>query len=98
MICVALFAEVPAPETGDEDDGDRPIVGYFQNFGVSAASEEEACDLVAGQIADGEIEWPASKISSDVVTRLDPAIIARSGDWTQKGIWYKSGRMFFPRD
>ena len=97
MACVELHAAV-ASDPEDEDGDKRPIGGYFQNFGVTAASEGEACDLVAAEISDGEISWPESKISVDVVARLSPEIISRSGDWTARGIWYKSGRILFPKD
>jgi len=93
MACVELHDEIPP-----EDDENRPIAGYFGNFGVTAASEEEACELVEAEIEDGEISWPESKISVDVVTRLSPEILSRSGDWTERGIWYRSGRILFPKE
>lgn len=98
MVCVNLRQEI-LPDTEDEDDDDRPIVGYFQTFGVTADSEDKAGELVTEAISDGEIDWSESTISPGVVIHtLDPVIIARAGDWTEPGIWYKSGRGFFPAD
>lgn len=98
MVRVELDREIP-PDPDDEDDDDPPIVGYFQNFGVTAGSENEAWDLVAEGISDGEISWSESTISSKVIIQqLSPTIISKSGDWTEKGVWYKSGRAFFPAD
>lgn len=96
MVCVRLYSDLP-PAPGESEDDPRPAVGYFQNFGATAASEEEVCKLVASQITDGAVLWPSSEVSSDVVTRLHPGILTEAGDWNQKGIWYKSGRVFFPR-
>lgn len=97
MACVELHTEIP-PDPEDEDGDKRLIAGYFRNFGVTAATEGEACELVEAEISDGEISWPESKISVDVVTRLSPEIISRSGDWTERGIWYRSGRVLFPKE
>lgn len=95
MACVELHRELPAPE-GDDDR--RPDVGYYRNFGVTTSTEVEVCSLVEAEVADGDIAWSKSEISVDVVNRLNPDIIARAGDWTQQGIWYRSGRVFFPGD
>lgn len=90
-----IMACVELPDTNEEDGA---IAGYFRNFGVTAASEGEACELVETEIDDGEISWPESKISVDVVTRLSPEILSRSGDWTERGVWYRSGRILFPSE
>jgi hypothetical protein len=95
MVPVDLHEELPAPE-GDDDR--RPDLGYFRNFGVTALTEEEACERVASEIADGQISWSEAEISVDVIGRLDPAIIEKAGDWTEEGVWYRSGRVFFPRE
>jgi hypothetical protein len=97
MLCVELHAEIPsAPDDPGEDK--RPLVGYYQNFGVTTTTEPEACRLVSDQIQDGSIEWSESRISFDVIDRLDPEILSRANDWNSEGIWYKSGRVFFPRE
>lgn len=85
-------------DSDDEEDNVGPIVGYFQNFGVTAASEKEALGLVEQMVSDGEIDWPDSTISTKPVLRLDRKIIDQAGDWTESGVWYKSGRVFFPAD
>lgn len=98
MVCVDLHKAI-LPDPDDEDDDDRPIVGCVQTFGVTAASEDEAGDLVTEVISDGEIDWSESTVSPSVqIERLSPEVIARSGDWTERGVWYKSGRAFFPAD
>jgi hypothetical protein len=96
MVEVALDHPI-APDPDDpEDSGDA--VGYFQNFGVTAATEGEACELVEGAIQDGEIRWEESRVSRDVIHRLSPAILDRAGDWSERGVWYKSGKALFPAD
>jgi hypothetical protein len=82
------------PVSDPEQNGS--IGGYFRNFGVTAASEREACDFVAGEVEDGNVDWSQSKVAADVMGRLDRKILERSGDWSQRGIWYRSGHVFFP--
>lgn len=93
QVCVDLDRTVPA-DLSDDDDG--PIVGYYKNYSVTATSEGEALELVAGTISDGTIDWSESRVSSDVVDRLDPTILLKAGDWSTEGIWYETGRVFFP--
>lgn len=92
--CVELHTEIP-PDPTDPDDQD-PLVGYVRNFGVTSASEVEARDLVTSDVTDGDITWSQSAITADMVGRLTPIIVTKSGDWTERGIWYRSGRMLFP--
>jgi hypothetical protein len=83
----------------DSDDEHKEVIGgYFRNFGVTAASEQEACNSVAGEVCDGDIDWSQSKISVDVIERLDSELPAKSGDWHHRGIWYRSGHVYFPLD
>ena len=86
-----------APDPNDPDDAGA-AVGYIQNFGVTASTESEACELVAEAIHDGAILWAESRISQDVIDRLDQTILEMGSDWSKKGIWYKSGRALFPAD
>jgi hypothetical protein len=98
MAQVQLDRRIP-PDPDDEEDDVGALVGYFWNFGVTALSQQEACNLVEELVVDGEIYWSESEVSPGVVVEhLSPEIIARAGDWTKKGIWYKSGRVFFPAD
>lgn len=96
MVEVALDQPI-APDPDDPEDSGE-AVGYIQNFGVTATNEGEACALVEETIGDGEIRWAESRISRDVIHRLEQKILDRAGDWSEKGIWYRSGRAFFPAD
>ena len=95
MVCVNLHQEI-AP-TDDEEDR-RPLVGYYRNYGVTAPSEEEACSIVESRVEDGSIRWHDTRVSVDVIARLDHAIVAMAKDWTSAGVWYVSGRVLFPRE
>jgi hypothetical protein len=79
-----------------KDDPDRRLVnGYYTTFGVTAASELEAEELVASAVRDGEIDWDKSETSLVTPERLDRDIVARSADWTAMGIWYRAGRALY---
>jgi hypothetical protein len=74
-------------------------IGYYQKFGVTQASENDARQLIAGQILpSGALDWDESTISAVNVGSLEPRILAQSGDWTRPGIWYRSGRIFVVPD
>jgi|SRR3982751_1404004 len=95
---IVIFVDLARalPVQGAEAHGiPSSAVGYYQKFGVTQASEDEARQLVAGQILPvGVLDWKESVVSTVDVTRLDPNVLARSGDWTIPGVWYKSGRIF----
>jgi hypothetical protein len=94
-VCVELHAEIKA--LADDPDPDRrPVVGYYRRYGVSAATETEALELVSAAIADGDIDWADSRIALADLGTLTPQIVERSGDWSQKGVWYTGGRILFP--
>lgn len=95
VVCVRLPEALPVQDA--ESSGiPASVTGYYQKFGVTQASPEEACRLVVGQISPpGFLDWGDSVVSTVDVKRLDSQILARSGDWTRPGIWYKSGRIFF---
>lgn len=72
------------------------MVGYYQNFCVTAQSEAEAREFVSRDVGDGEIRWEDSTIYLDVMDRIPLSVIERSGNWAEAGIWFKSGRDYFP--
>jgi hypothetical protein len=96
---LTIRAELRAPLTveGAEKSGvPGSAVGFYQNFGITCSSEDEARRLISIEIdPPGDIDWSDSTITPVDVAALKPGILARSGDWTQPGIWYKSGRAFF---
>jgi hypothetical protein len=90
---VWLYEQIPAAEDELEDAG--PIIGYYTTFGVTAESETEACELVSDAIHDGNIDWDGTDTSYIKPESLASAVVARSKDWTRKGIWYNGGRILF---
>ena len=85
-----------------EDGDDPPMVGYIRNFGVRAAPgslQRIVEDTVRGE---GIVRWEETEW--DVV---DPAtldrvvrkrIVASALDGAGEGVWYWSGRAFFPAE
>ena len=97
-IMVEVALDHPIPPDPDDPDDSGEAVGYIQNFGVTAATEGEACDWVESAISDGAIRWNGSRVSRDVIHRLGQTILDRAGDWGERGIWYRSGKALFPAD
>lgn len=77
------------------------IVGYFRNFGVRATPDrirpviEEA--VATAELA-GDIAWAESKWDPVDVTSLDDSVRSRIVPVAGEGVWYMSGRMFFPEE
>lgn len=80
---------------GAGSDGKR-IVGYYQDFGVTASEEKAAHDLVAANVEEGSIDWSKSTCEIVDVERLNARVRARSTNRSEPGVWYRSGRGFFP--
>lgn len=85
----------------DEDDSGQVIVGYFRNFGIRAATDQ-IVPMIDAAVAEGQVPgdvaWNESDWYGVVRASLDEAIQARSVSLTKEGIWYMSGRMFFPAE
>lgn len=91
-VCVVLGSPIESPGEGVS------LVGYYRNLGVSAPSEEAARQLVSEDVQDGQIDWGDSTVSQVDPASLDEAVVAREADHSGVGIWYRSGRAFFPAD
>lgn len=92
-VCVMLATPLP----GSSGDGARPIVGYYQNFGVRAPRGETK-QVLERSIADGTIDWSESEETDVDPNAVDDDIAQRVSEPDHNGIWYKSGRIFFAED
>jgi hypothetical protein len=98
-ICVILHQPV------EVDDEGLPVtvVGYYRNVAVSAPSEQEAQMIVATSVDSvgllaGGIDWAASSYEAIDLARFNPKITKHCKHPSHKGIWYMSGRWFFPKE
>jgi hypothetical protein len=79
--------------------GPQPAVaGYFRNFGVTALNRDEAESFVVN-----EAEEPGTTISIEnakevEVSNLDDSIKRHFQSNSEVGIWYRSGRGYFPAE
>lgn len=75
---------------------DEKIVGYYQNHALNAEDGEDAKRLIEAQVNLGAIDWSDSEIRELDLEQLDPIISRR---WNaDRGVWYRSGRMFYPAE
>jgi hypothetical protein len=95
LVSVILFVAEPILEEDGQPADEGPSIGYYRNFGVTAESEAEACEIVLAAVDDGDIDWNETEVSLVVPATLDAAVVARAGDWTDRGIWFKGGRVLF---
>jgi hypothetical protein len=67
--------------------------GYYRTFAVSACSEDEATKLVEDAISDGLIDLEDFEIRALSAEEANSFPESPSG---RNGIWYSSGRVYFP--
>lgn len=94
-LCVALDVALKVQEA-QKHGVPASAAGYYQTFGITQSSDDEARWVAAEQILPiGVIDWDDSTVSLVDVASLDADILKRSADWTRPGVWYRSGRIFF---
>jgi hypothetical protein len=74
-----------------------PIVGYTRMFGVTATSEPGACEFVVREVLDGAIDWQDSTVKVVGPSQIR-SLIGETKMSTEAGIWYRSGRLFYPAE
>ncbi|MBI5366878.1 MAG: hypothetical protein HZA54_07560 [Planctomycetes bacterium] len=80
----------------DEEDGPLRVIGYFRVYALKAASASAAQAVVMAEIRDGDIDWADSSLEEVELGELPPEIRVHGSASPQAGIWYQSGRTFFP--
>ncbi len=78
-----------------EVPGEAHAVGYYRNLGVRCAPERLKGVLETEVQAD-TIVWDKTKWSEVVIDELDEIVRERTIPVKGEGIWYRSGRLFFP--
>jgi hypothetical protein len=87
---VVLFQPMPAGK-----DPHVLVHGYHRSFGIRAVPSRVP-ELLAGVVSDGRIEWDETEWRS-----IDPATLARAIRKriqlvAGEGLWYSSGRAYYP--
>jgi hypothetical protein len=77
-----------------EAEGIGKMVGYYRNIAVNAISVTEALEYLKGTIDDGDIDWKELEWHERTLKEFDTVI--RKHYVPIKGIWYKSGRVYYP--
>lgn len=78
-----------------EVPGEAQAVGYYRNLGVRCTPERLKRGLETEVQAD-TIVWDKTKWSNVVIDDLDEIVRERTIPVRGEGIWYRSGRLFFP--
>lgn len=80
-----------------EDDDLRPMVGYLRFFGARV-KDGDLRALLQQTIVDGDICWETTECHPVEPDKLDPTVRKRIVAVDPDGIWYVSGRAFYPDD
>jgi hypothetical protein len=81
----------------DDEDDPRPVIGYWRCFGLRVEHGMVHPHLEAA-ISDGVIDWEKSEYYEVQPSDLDDTIQRRIQPVVRDGIWYTSGRIFYPGD
>ncbi|HEX4954530.1 MAG TPA: hypothetical protein VF017_14150 [Thermoanaerobaculia bacterium] len=93
---ITLCIDLHEPISFEDGEEEAVAVGYYRHFGVAASREGRCWELVEADVSDGEVFWPDCRIREVDVASLGVQVLRRAGDWSAEGIWYRSGRIFFP--
>ena len=94
---VSADVRLTVPIEVEDDDDARPMVGYIRNFGVRTTPGRLA-ELMTAEIADGLVVWDQTEYYEIDPDELDSTIRNRVVPVVSEGIWYRSGRAFYPED
>jgi hypothetical protein len=90
-VCVRLNAALNS--TSDLDN--PPVAGYFRNFGVRLNGVQSK-ELLTYIIDDGAVDWDDTSVSEIDPQLLDDVIRKAITAPDASGVWYRSGKMYFP--
>jgi hypothetical protein len=100
IVHVRLAEPLPVCDS-DEDPVESPsshVIGYYRNFGLRCTSSSLR-EVLSHAVEDGMIDWNDTEISEALPFRnLHRDIRARVVPVAGEGIWYSSGRNFYPTD
>jgi hypothetical protein len=91
-VCVELAAPLSVGESSE-----RPVVGYFLRLGVRS-TPDRLRSFVESAITDGAVQWNDSTYEEARPDAWDASFRKRFTPVEGEGIWYRSGRIFFPPD
>jgi hypothetical protein len=92
-VCVRLAVPFRDPEDPDHP----PCVGYFRNFGIRLNGPQPR-HFLERVVEDGLVDWEDTKITDVDSQRLDRTIRKHVSEPDENGVWYRSGRMYFPEE
>jgi hypothetical protein len=72
------------------------VSGYFQLFFLTSQTAASVPELISEFVTEGEIDWLESKIEEVNFPDIEPTISQRYINGV--GVWYSSGRAFFPQE
>jgi hypothetical protein len=76
----------------------EPLAGYFQNFGVNAVCLSDAEMLALGEV-EGAGQFATISSSKQInIENVDGVITRNFKSADDPGIWYSSGRAYYPRE
>jgi hypothetical protein len=94
---VEVLLYEPIPVDGEDDEASAPVVGYIRNFGIRSP-KGEIRSMLERAVDDGEIQWETTEWYPVDPDNLDPIVRERIVAVNPGGIWYVSGRAFYPDD
>jgi hypothetical protein len=94
-VWVTVCVRLNEPLHGVGESTDPPAVGYIRNFGIRLLGPQPK-PYLEHLISDGTIDWDETEFNEIDPHSLDRATRKQIVSPSAKGIWYKSGRIYFP--
>lgn len=86
----------PMLDENEKELDEKPIVGYFINFGITSKTYDEALSSIKKIIQDDTADVVEVDVDEDVYfDDLHDDIKEVSSESNRQGIWYQSGRVMF---
>jgi hypothetical protein len=90
--CVHLLKPVTVA-----DGSGPPAVGYFRNVGLRIPGPQPR-SFLERLFPDGIVDWSETEVTEVNPSTLDRDIRALVTAPDSDGVWYRSGRLYFPED
>jgi len=91
-ICVMLRS----PEQFQAEESWIIVPGYYRIVAVISESDDQVRATVGADVQDGEIDWTDSTVKETSAETFCRSIEKPCPDLSKPGIWYRSGRGYFP--
>ena len=94
---VSLAVKRTGPRTESTESWPPETVGYYRNVGIRARPSRLKA-VIESYVKEGAIDWADTEFERVNPEDLNSTIQQRIRPIESEGVWYESGRAFYPED